>query len=131
MGSIPSTGGDNSEELIYAEQQGQGAIPRAIEQIFSDLHSHQSNSSDHAYGSLIFHIPFYYYYQLLIFYAGAARMFVKCSSIHARDLQRRMPRLAAPGDSVAGHRTSRRQGMSPIRRFLHGSWLGFSFYALT
>ena len=54
MGSIPLAGGGDNLEELDAEQQGQGAIPRAIEQIFSDLHFHQSNSADQAYGSVIF-----------------------------------------------------------------------------
>ena len=56
MGVIPSAGENSSEELLNAEQQGQGAIPRAIEQIFSDLRLHQSNTADQAYGTLFHHI---------------------------------------------------------------------------
>ena len=50
MGVIPSAGENSSEELLNAEQQGQGAIPRAIDQIFSDLRLHQSNTADQAFG---------------------------------------------------------------------------------
>ena len=53
MGIIPSAGENSSEELLDVEQQGQGAIPRAIEQIFSDLSAHQSNTADQAYGNTI------------------------------------------------------------------------------
>ena len=60
MGIIPSAGENSSDELLDAEQQGQGAIPRAIEQIFSDLSAHQSNTADQAYGTIIYYnIPYH------------------------------------------------------------------------
>ena len=55
MGVIPSADENSPEELLNAEQQGQGAIPRAIDQVFSVLRLHQSNTADQAYGTLSHH----------------------------------------------------------------------------
>jgi len=53
MGVVPSIDGDDLKGLLDAEQQGQGAIPRAIEQIFSDLSARQDLSADQAYGYML------------------------------------------------------------------------------
>ena len=56
MGVVPSTDGDDFEGLFDVEQQchGQGAIPRAIEQIFADLISRQSYAVENNYGDIYY-----------------------------------------------------------------------------